>query len=359
MNMNQSLDTIRLNSYYENLAFDLNDGDGGHFLSGWQCENPYASDFLTAVKERGKHIDYRKYQYFDEDEQLSEKICILHESFDDVRPQRILCATGSTSLLYAFVTYLKRIGINRVYYIPPIYFTLHIAFELYGMESIPVSEEQPFEQKFKLCLPEDASCVLIISDPVWFTGTKYSYSTICEISEWQKRTSSIVFVDGSLQYLSWNGNLKEITAELEPDHTFRLLCPSKQLSIHGYRFAYLLLPESHERGMAWTYANVAGPAPADSIIFAHEAVDAIQDRDITSKLINTVVKRYKHLRENNIIESNIIPECGYFIFERVNVPLPDGYSVIDGKYFHLDNYLGYIKINLLSPSLNILCNIPA
>jgi aspartate/methionine/tyrosine aminotransferase len=179
-----------------------------------------------------------------------------------------------------------------------------------------------------------------------------------EIAEWQKRTSSIVFVDGSLQYLPWNGVLRENTATLEPAHTFRLVCPSKQLSVHGYRFSYLLLPASHERGMAWTYANIAGPAPADSIIFAHEAMTAIADRSFPDELMQLVFRRHSYLRTHNVIESEISPECGYFVFEKIKVPLPDGYSVMDGRYFDLLNYLGYIKINLLSPSLNILCNIP-
>ena len=354
----QSNRTMRLNAYYEELAFDLNDGDQGHFLSGWQCENQCASDLLASVKERSNHIDYRKYQYFDEDEELTERIRIIHTSFDGVRPQGVLCAAGSTSLLYSFVTYLKRLGVNKIYYVPPIYFTLHIAYELYGIRSIPVSKQQPFEEEFLLGLPDENSCVLFLTDPIWYTGTKYSDEAMSEIAAWQKRTSSIVFVDGSLQYLPWSGVLRENTATLDPEYTFRLLCPSKQLSVHGYRFSYLLLPASHERGMAWTYANIAGPAPADSIIFAHEAMTAIADRKLPDRLMQVVSKRHKHFRTHNIIESEISPECGYFVFEKIKVPLPDGYSVINGRYFDLKNYSGYTKINLLSPSINILGSSP-
>jgi histidinol-phosphate/aromatic aminotransferase/cobyric acid decarboxylase-like protein len=352
----QSNYTMKLNSYYEELAFDLNDGDSGNFLSGWQCENPYASDLLTRVKERSNHIDYRKYRYFDEDEKLPEKILSIHTSFDGVCPQKVLCATGSTSLLYAFVTYLKRRGVKTIYYVPPIYFTLHIAFELYQIQTISISEKQPFEKDFSLKLPEEDSCVLFLTDPIWYTGTKYSDETMREIAEWQKRNSSLVFVDGSLQYLHWNGVIGENTAMLDPAYTFRLVCPSKQLAIHGYRFSYILLPASHERGMAWTYANVAGPAPADSIIFAYEAMTAILDRNLPDKLMQAVFKRHRYLRIHNVIESEITPECGYFVFEKTKVSLPDGYSVMDGKYFGLRDYPGYIKINLLSPSINKLFN---
>ena len=168
----------------------------------------------------------------------------------------------------------------------------------------------------------------------------------------------MVFVDGSLQYLPWDGVLNENTAMLDPAFTFRLVCPSKQLSVHGYRFSYMLLPASHQRGMAWTYANIAGPASADSIVFAHEAITAMKNRKLPEALMQLVISRHAYLRKHKIIESEICPECGYFVFEKINVALPDGYSVMDGKYFDLKSYPHYMKINLLSPSINLLCDFP-
>lgn len=349
---------MRLNAYYEELAFDLNDGDQGHFLSGWQCENPCVSDLLFAIKERSNHIDYRKYKYFDEDDELSNKIRNVHTSFDSVCPQGILCASGSTLLLYSFVTYLKRIGFSRVYYIPPIYFTIYLAFELYGLSATPVSARQPFEKGFSMELPNENGSVVFLTDPIWYTGTQYSDDIIDEIVAWQKRTSSLVFVDGSLQYLPWNGIVREGTARLDPSYTFRLVCPSKQLSVHGYRFSYLLVPSSHERTMSWTYANIAGPAAADSIAFAHEAMAAVSDRSVPDNLMKIAFKRHNYLRVRGITESDIIPVCGYFVFEKIKVDLPEGYTMVDGKYFGLSNYPGYTKINLLSPSFRILGDIP-
>jgi histidinol-phosphate/aromatic aminotransferase/cobyric acid decarboxylase-like protein len=343
-----------LNAHYENLAFELDDGNQGHFLSGWQCENPYVSDLLASIKNRSNSMDYRKYKYFDEDDELLNKIRGLHSSLDGVSPEAVLCASGSTSLLYSFVTYLKRRGINQIYYIPPIYFTLHIAFELYGICATPVSTQQPFEDEFSMELPDEKASVLFITDPIWYTGTQYSSEIINQISVWQKNTSSIVFVDGSLQYLPWNGIVWENTARLDPSYTFRLLCPSKQLSIHGYRFSYLLLPSSHERSMSWTYANIAGPAAADSIAFAHEAIEAVFDREVPAKLMQLVATRHAYLRTAGTIESDINPVCGYFVFEKIKISLPEDYVMVDGKFFNLSNYPRYNKINLLSPSLRML-----
>ncbi len=351
----RALSAKNLNAYYERLAFDLNDGDGGRFLSGWQCDNPYASSLLAAVRHQSENVDYRQYRYFDEDEKLSTRILDLHLSLDGTRPQRVLCGSGSTSLLYAFATYVKRLGISTVHYIPPIYFTLATAFNTYGIRSVAVSRTQPFQKAFSLALPKRRRCVLLLTDPIWYTGTRYCKEAIEDIARWQKQTSSLVFVDGSLQYLPWDGIRRELTSALDPEHTFRLVCPCKQLSIHGYRFSYLLLPSAHERGMAWTYANVAGPAPADSIAFAREAITACADGQLSAHLVRDVVSRHKWLRERRLIESVISPDCGYFVFERVTHALPPGYSVMDARYFGLRGYAGYMKINLLSPSITLLC----
>jgi aspartate/methionine/tyrosine aminotransferase len=346
--------TIDLNAYYEKLAFELNDGDKGHFLSGWQCGNPFATEFLDAVRERAKRIDYQKYTYFDDDDELARRIGALHKAIDGVQPQCVLCGSGTTALLFAFVTYLQKIGVEKIHFIPPLYFTLHRAFAWYKIRAIPVSTQQPFEDGFSLNLPDENNSVLLLTDPVWYTGTPVPSGIIDEIAEWQQRTSSTVFVDGSLQYLPWNGVLDEPTARLSPSLTFRLICPSKQLSAHGYRFSYVLLPSAAEQNLAWTYSNIYGPASADSIAFAHEAVAAIANGSLPRKLTNLVAERHRYLREGKIIESELTPTCGYFVFEKINAPLPEGYKLIDGRFFDQKNYLGYTKINLLSPSLRLL-----
>lgn len=345
---------MNINAVYENLAFDLSDGDSGAFISGWQCDNKYINDFIDSVRRRSFDFEYHRYIYFDEDEILSKKILDLHELFDGIRPQGVLCASGSTPILYSFVSYLKKLGVDQIYYIPPIYFTLHVAFELYGIKAISLSQKQPFEKNFCFNLPQEKTIVLFLTDPIWYTGTKFSEDSMVEISKWQEKTSSLVFVDGSLQYLPWNFRLKEYSSMLNSDYTFRLICPTKQLSIHGYRFSYLILPSSHQRGFAWTYANISGPTSVDSIIFAHESIGAIKNRNIPDRLMREVVKRYKYLRHHNVIESEHVPECGYFVFEKINIPLPDKSIVMDQKYFDLNGYKGYVKINLLSPSINIL-----
>lgn len=346
--------TASLNEHYERLAFELNDGDKGNFLSGWQCVNPFVSSFFATVKKRAERFDYARYTYFDEHVDLATSIIGMHAKFDVTPPQSVMCGSGTTSLLFTFVTYLQSIGTKRIYYIPPLYITLYSALDRYGIEAVPVSTAQPFEPTFALNLPETRNSTLLLTDPVWYAGISVSPAIMNEIVEWQRRTSSLVFVDGSLQYLRWDGTLSEASARLDPALTFRLICPAKQLSSHGYRFSYILLPQSHNRRMIWAYTNIFGPACVDSIAFGHEAVAAISNRRIPQELMSLASKRHAFLRENRIIESELTPHCGYFVFERIRAPLPEGYVMVDGKFFDQKNYPDHIKINLLSPSLKLI-----
>jgi histidinol-phosphate/aromatic aminotransferase/cobyric acid decarboxylase-like protein len=352
--------TDDLNRHYERLAFELGDGDKGNFLSGWQCGNPFADELFEAVKDRCSAIDYSRYRYFDDEPLLCEGIKALHLQRDGYMPPAVFCGSGSTSLLYGFVSLLKKRGIGRIHYVPPMYFTLHIAFDRFGIETIPVSESQPFEPDFTVILPEEGPSVLFLTDPVWYAGAPIAAEGIQKIAAWQRRTESLVFVDGSLQYMPWSDEKAvELSAAFDPDRTFRLICPSKQLATHGYRFAYVLLPNAFAQEYAWVYTNIYGPVNADSIAFAYEAVVAMRGGTITSKLMTLARTRHRCLRSSGAIESSFEPSCGYFVFEQVNVKLPDAYLKVDGRYFDQNKYPTYIKLNLLSPSIAILDSAPA
>ena len=86
-----------INEHYRKLAFELDDGDKGNFLSGWQCENPFATPLLKAVRGRCDAVDYCRYTYFDADERLAEAVLAFHERVDGVRPQAALNGAGAAS----------------------------------------------------------------------------------------------------------------------------------------------------------------------------------------------------------------------------------------------------------------------
>lgn len=340
---------------YERLAFDLGDGGKGAFISGWQCENPFAADLLAEARDRSLSYDHTRYVYFDDEPELVRQVQSLHRTRDGHCGSAVFCGPGSSSLLSGFASLLRRIGVHRVYYLPPLYFTLQLALARFSIEAVPVAEHQAFEADFRLKLPNEHSAVLIVTDPVWYAGAPMQPEVWDSIVEWQKAYESVIFVDGSLQYMPWPGAPRnEPSARLDPAKTFRLICPSKQLAVHGYRFAYVLCPPALERDYAWVCTNIYGPVNVDSIAFAYAAVTAMRAGSITFQLMERASRRHAALRRGGLLRSEYAPSCGYFVFEEITAPLPVGYLQVDQRYFDLVGHGGKAKVNLLSPELHLL-----
>lgn len=343
-----------INSKFESIAFDFGDGDDGNFLSGWQCENPFVKEFLSTVKQNSEKFDHTKYSYYDAHEDLLSSIHSYHKNLDTNQPESVICGCGSTSLLSTFAAYLASIGITRVYYISPLYITLHTALHRFKIETIAVSDKHPYEKDFTLNLPKIKNSFLLLTDPVWFAGVPIHKEYIEEISKWQNEFDATIFVDGSLQYMPWDDRRYESTSILNPAKTVRLVCPSKQMCIHGYRFSYMLAPSGISRKLNWTYTSLFGPAPVDSISFGQKAIQAVTEGHIPKQLSHFIRSRFELLISEHAIEPFVTPECGYFIFAKVLKRLPDNYLLIDGSFFSKQNMSQYSKLNLLSPSIKLL-----
>lgn len=335
------------------LEVEHNDGDKGNFLFGWQCENVFADDLIARTAERSSYLNRVQYSYLEEDAELVEKVRGLHQALDGVRPNDVFCGAGATALLVTFAAHLRAEGVEEVYFIPPIYFSLHFAMRLFGIRARPVSSRHAFENGFTMNLPEKRT-FLLLTDPVWYAGVPAPSPVLDEIAKWQARTGSTVLVDGSFQYMPWNKAVSEASARLDPSTTIRLISPSKSLCIAGYRFAYLLMPHSLRGSISNTYTNIYASASVDTIAFGHEAVRAMETRELTNKLIDVIRDRHQRLRNSGKTESVLSATCGYFVFEKLNQELPDHYVRMGGEFFDQARYPGYARINLLSPSFHLL-----
>lgn len=341
-----------LNLHYA-LETEHDDGDKGNFLFGWQCENPYAADLIASTRNRTQGLDLVPYSYLEEDQTLVDLIKQLHFELDGVMPGDAFCGSGATALLVTMAAYFKQANISAIYYIPPIYFSLHFAMRLFGIRARPVSGRHAFEQDFSMNLPDECT-VLVLTDPVWYAGTPIPESVLGEIAAWQTKTGSTVLVDGSFQYMPWNRIISEGTARLDPSLTIRLISPSKSLCVAGFRFAYLIIPPIWRKRIAHIYTNIYASASAETIAFGSEAVGAMRSRTITNKLVERIRGRHTDLRRSGVIDSDISASCGYFVFEKMNKDLGKNYVRMDGTFFDQPRYPSYTRINLLSPSYHLL-----
>jgi aspartate/methionine/tyrosine aminotransferase len=348
------LTTKEILKLHEELEIQFGDGNDGDFLFGWQSINPFAGSLLMAVQRRAESIDYTKYSYMESDAALAEGVIDLHNAIDGVKPEDVFCAgSGGTCLLFAFSYWLARNDIREVYYLPPVYFTLLNGLRQFGIHARALTGYHSFEKEFQLRLPTKRT-VLMFADPVWYAGIPVPEDVVQQVAKWQELTGSLVFVDGSFQYMRWDHQLYEPTAMLDPLNTIRLVSPTKSLVIHGYRFAYSIVPRSVKAQLANCYSNISGPSTAINTAFAYEAIQAMRERKLTEQLITRAASRHANLRTMQRIESPLTPKAGYFVFEKINVPLPGNALRMDGRYFGQPRFPHHARMNLLSTKFYLL-----
>jgi aspartate/methionine/tyrosine aminotransferase len=344
--------TVLLQRHAE-LESKHGDGDSGRFLSGWQCDNPQRDRIREFVQQESSGINVSEYLYFDRDPLVMDRIGRFHETVDGKTPSAVLCGLGATPIIFTFCAWLRARGIEEVFYIPPLYFSAHFALKILGIRARPVSGRHVFEPEFSFNLPSERS-VLLLADPVWYAGVPVAKDLIEKLIEWQSHTGSFVFVDGSFQYARWDGNRNEPSARFDPECTVRVVCPTKPLATHGYRFAYALLPKSMYEKCAHIYASIYGSTSADNLAFARAAPLLLLEGNITNSLMGLASARHRMLRARGAISAPWEPTCGYFIFEEIAVPLPEGILLMDGTFFDQGRYPDFRRINLLSPSIKML-----
>jgi histidinol-phosphate/aromatic aminotransferase/cobyric acid decarboxylase-like protein len=329
------------------------DGDNGNFLSGWQCDNAWAAYIDQKVRDARSNIDGSKYQSLNSDIELASGLNLFHKTFDGVVADAYFCSEGGTALIFTLAAWLRQHGIAEVYYVPPLYFTFHFALKLLGIRARKVTEFQPYEINFKLRHPTTRG-VLLLCDPVWYAGFPVPGEIMTELIDWQRKTGSIVIIDGSFQYLPWGNTTSEASSRLDPALTFRILCPTKCLAAHGYRFAYATIPRSYRAELVQLYARLFGSDSAESIAFSRVAMEELCVGAIPRSLMSICSERHATLRNQERIAAAWQPSSGYFIFEEILASISSEIPLMDGSYFEQRRFKKARRINLLSPSLRLL-----
>jgi aspartate/methionine/tyrosine aminotransferase len=330
-------------------------GNRSSFLSDWNCDNPLLDQllgpelgpkFATLTSEGFSHDSY---VYFDADSSLLESICRFHEESEtlSLSHSNVVAGPGSSSFLAAFAIWLLHTGYTEVYYIPPLYHTFYFLLGSLGIKLTPVSTLHAYEAHFSMNLPSRQT-VLLMCDPVWYAGKCMPVTHVLAIADWQRATRSLVFVDGSFQYMKWNHERNETTAILDPELTFRLVCPAKALAVPFFRFAYLLHPSVTHANLVFLYESIVGGANIFDLAFAHRALRILTGDGYIEHVMPEFFKRiFYTLMEQDLIRTRIIPDCGYFAFAEP-VASPGNLVIMDQSYFELSGYSDYCRINLMA-----------
>jgi aspartate/methionine/tyrosine aminotransferase len=333
---------------HRDLEFTIQEGRR-NFISDWNGSHPFVEQFLGAkiLNFVPKRAHYSKYIYYDEKPTILNGIGDLHYKIERLKIHRehILAGPGASSLLAAFSLWLHKQGHREIFYVPPLYYTMHFFLKMLNIHARPISGKQPFEPGAVFNLPSRKT-ILIITDPVWFAGFRMTETQIQEIADWQKRTDSLIFVDGSFQFTQWNGSRFEQSSVFSCDSTFRLVCPTKALAIPSFRFAYLLHPPQFHDDLLFLYENLVGGATISDLAFAERALNILGSKAGNRILTDFFQTTYTQLLENDIIRTKVAPECGYFVFALPLAAIARECRM-DQEFFELKGYPGYVRINLM------------
>lgn len=320
-----------------------------HFLSDWNGTHPFVEEFLgPALLNPGRLSgDQHRYLYFDEEQDVLDSIRALHATVEGLALSHanILAGPGSSSLLTAMCLWILQQGHNEVFYVPPLYYTVHYFLRMLNVRLRPVSGKHAFEPGATWNLPPQRT-VLLLCDPIWFAGRKVPAAKMAMIAQWQRQTGSSVVVDGSFQFMQWGPDRKEHSSVLDPELTFRVISPTKSLAIPCFRFAYLLHPAAAHRELLFLYENLVGGATVGDLAFARRSLQVLTCPESNRRLTKYLRETFELLIEADILRTKITPECGYFVFGVPSQKL-SAQVVMDQGYFELSGYPDHVRINLM------------
>lgn len=341
---------------HHRLDHDSRDRGDRVFISDWYCEHPFADAVLPTSSVpalRGREL--LPYCFQNDQLGLHAQIADFHESKGEGRldADSIFVTAGLSPLITAQMLILKRRGVKRLFYLRPLYYTYYFLAETLDMELVPLNIDPMLDDDIKIELPQEHGQYLLLCDPVWYLGRNVSRSAIDAIRNWQLSTRGVVLVDGAFQYQRWTGNDQpEPTHCLIASQTIRNVCPTKQVAVHGVRFAYAIVPPEWHEELRYCYANTSGSGAVFDKVAASGIMRWLNGADSNSPLLEYIHSRYDSLTRHGYITDSIGAAASYFIFATVPVPA-EKLIVMDQRFFDATCYPGQVRFNLLLPATDL------
>jgi aspartate/methionine/tyrosine aminotransferase len=324
------------------------------FVSGWECANPFAADFARTAELSGSRIDYSHYYFLSDKAELISRIRHFHLIRDGQQHpvSGIFPAAGASILILSKFLFLLSRGVDTLYYIPPLYYSYYYYSSLFRIRLTRICERALIDSNQQLELPNCPGQFLVLTDPIWIMGRRVDPTFLHSICQWQGATNGNVFVDGTFQYLGWDGNCNEASSVLDPARTARLVCPTKALALHGERFAYLLFPPEWREEFRYACSNAGGAGSGSNLPAALAMMDILCSREHNTRLLNHIKGCYHRLVDSGQFTSRFgEPDCGYYLFGRYSDLKKRTLLTMDGRFFDMPGAEDAVRVNLLAPAL--------
>jgi aspartate/methionine/tyrosine aminotransferase len=351
----------RLLALHRNLDRELrSETRGRFFVSGWRTSHPLASQYIAAVSQPCDPKVLEAYSFLSDSADLEQEIRSFHQAFDGVflEQGQAFPSVGSSPLIAALMLTLLARGVREITYIAPVYYLFYYYARMFGIRMSRLSASPLCKlDGGRFCLPDEKS-VFLFSDPAWVFGWPVKEEYIDTIVEWQRRTESLVIVDGTFQYTQWDGKKKELSSRLDPKLTIRLICPTKSIALHGLRFAYLIIPAEIREDIRYACSNITGATGAQELQGAIATMrilgSAIGNRQLREYIAGTFA-----LAVNSRLIGDVVvpPSATYYTMARLNERFLAQSIVMSASFFELPFPEDVVRINLLHPQIRELIDL--
>jgi aspartate/methionine/tyrosine aminotransferase len=337
---------------HDDMAAEASASPGRRFLGGWNGHHPFVSEFVGDVPRRLTEMRdrYTEYSHLDEDIELQTRLSNLHADVYG-EPRRAadsyIPGGGSSAFLATLLQFGRRLGHDELCYLPPVYYNAIYWVRELGFRVTRVAPHAALGCAGAVLELPPGRTLLWLTDPVWFAGVGLSPGLTEEVASWQRATGSDIIVDGTFQYMRWDRpQSPELTSALDPERTFRLVCPTKNLALHGFRFAYAIVPAQHSEDFRDFNGRLHGAASLADRLFAHQAVTVLASAEGAAPLWTYARSRLSQLVDAGALAELVPPSTGYFVFGRPDRN-PGDYIGLSPACFEVSGHADYTRINLL------------
>lgn len=324
---------------------------GARFISGWQTAHPFSGRYLHLSDELAAFsAQSDRYSFLSDSVALVDSIRRFHACTDhiDYPSDAVFASSGSSPLLTSYFLALREFGIADVCFAAPVYYACYYFCRSLGLVTRQVSDGILHDDSVTLDLPDRRSA-LVLCDPIWVFGTTVHPTHLNRIRDWQRATGSVVLVDGTFQYTKWDlADRAEPTSTLVPELTFRIVCPTKSLAVHGVRFAYMLLPPALRESIRYACSNITGATGLANEHFAVRLMEVLNSPTSNRDLIGHIRDVHEQLRSIELITGESRnPVASYYTFAEVRQDVLGNVLAMDERFFGLHGFAGQVRVNLL------------
>src|SRR5260370_33513020 len=93
-----------------------------------------------------------------------------------------------------------------------------------------------------------------------------------------------------------------------------MICPTKALAVHSFRFSYFLHPYPFHDDLTFIYESLVGSVAGGNLAFGKRALQVLSSERSNRQLAEFLRETFEQLNTLGFLRTEIAPDCGYYVF---------------------------------------------